>query len=403
MTSLVHFEYAPPRSWEQFEELCADLFEAMWRDPNVVRHGRAGQVQNGVDIIAARGSIFPVGLQCKKKSQWPEKELKIAEVMSEIKKADGFTPSLKEFYILTTASTDAKLQKEIRKLNITRQQTGTFPVQILFWADIIRKVTLFSNVASKHFSSGSNANEFSPLLATWYIRAGKIELSGKEWANAVRKLAEDFYDWPTGHIVIRQRETDELIEEINKLETHSTQVNTQQTKLELRQKLRRMKENERYLQDILRDIILNKKLRFYIFDLYENEDDAPEILSSIIESRLSSADALLHLSKIKIYPPTPELLVGPRSSSSVSSSDLSVSIPDYEYMNIINIENDFSKKYYGNKICQVVSELPASVRRKFIIPALIGRLHRIMQEDKKTITELDISGYLDINSWKYEH
>ncbi|ODO76787.1 hypothetical protein BAY50_24555 [Klebsiella pneumoniae] len=43
MTRLIHFEYAPPRSWEQFEELCADLFEAMWSDPNIVIHGRAGQ------------------------------------------------------------------------------------------------------------------------------------------------------------------------------------------------------------------------------------------------------------------------------------------------------------------------------------------------------------------------
>jgi hypothetical protein len=67
MTGLVHFEYAPPRSWEQFEELCADLFEVMWSDPNLVRHGRAGQVQNGVDIIAAKGGLFPIGLQCKKK------------------------------------------------------------------------------------------------------------------------------------------------------------------------------------------------------------------------------------------------------------------------------------------------------------------------------------------------
>lgn len=112
MTGLVHFEYAPPRSWEQFEELCADLFEAMWSDPNIVRHGRAGQVQDGVDIIAGRGGIYPVGLQCKKKSKWPEKKTNLSEIMSEIEKAEKFTPQLKEFYILTTASSDAKLQKK---------------------------------------------------------------------------------------------------------------------------------------------------------------------------------------------------------------------------------------------------------------------------------------------------
>src|ERR1044072_594404 len=42
-----HADYAPPRSWEQFEELCADVFQSAWRDPALVRHGRAGQRQNG--------------------------------------------------------------------------------------------------------------------------------------------------------------------------------------------------------------------------------------------------------------------------------------------------------------------------------------------------------------------
>lgn len=75
MPELVYFEYPLPRSWEQFEELCADLFEAMWCNPGLVRHGRAGQPQFGVDIVAARGSINPVGLRCKKKYRWPVKLL----------------------------------------------------------------------------------------------------------------------------------------------------------------------------------------------------------------------------------------------------------------------------------------------------------------------------------------
>jgi hypothetical protein len=403
MTGLVHFEYAPPRSWEQFEELCADLFEAMWRDPNLVRHGRAGQVQDGVDIIAARGSIFPVGLQCKKKSTWPEKELKIAEVTSEINKADNFTPPLKELYILTTASADAKLQKEIRKLNISRERDGKFSVQVLFWGDLIRKIILFPIVARKHFAVSANTNEFSPLLATWYTSSGKVELPGEEWSIAVRELAEDFYDWPTGHVIIRQRETDKLIDNINSLELNLIQENSRNERLKLRQTLRRMKESERYLQDILHNIFLNKKLRFYVFDLNEDESDAPGILRAIIENALSSIDTSFKPTKIKLSPPTPELPIGLRSSFSISLGDLSVRIPDDEYVNILNTESNHPKKYYGNEICQVVSELPSSVKRKYVIPALINWLHRIMQDEKKTLEELDIAGYLDIYSWRYTY
>ena len=40
MTQHVHFEQAPPRSWDQFEELCADTFQEEWQDSTLVRHGR---------------------------------------------------------------------------------------------------------------------------------------------------------------------------------------------------------------------------------------------------------------------------------------------------------------------------------------------------------------------------
>jgi hypothetical protein len=54
----VHQEYAPPRSWEQFEELCADIFQSIFNDPTLVRNGRSGQRQNGVDIVCRDGAVL---------------------------------------------------------------------------------------------------------------------------------------------------------------------------------------------------------------------------------------------------------------------------------------------------------------------------------------------------------
>ena len=65
MSLHVHSEYAPPRSWEQFEELCADIFQSAWRDPALVRHGRAGQRQNGVDIVGRNGALYPIACSAK--------------------------------------------------------------------------------------------------------------------------------------------------------------------------------------------------------------------------------------------------------------------------------------------------------------------------------------------------
>ncbi|MFQ2522473.1 restriction endonuclease [Aeromonas caviae] len=403
MTALVHFEYPPPKSWEQFEELCADLFEAMWSDPALVRHGRAGQTQNGVDIVAARGGIFPVGLQCKKKSQWPIKNLNIAEVIYEIKEADKFTPMLEEFYILTTATSDAELQKKVWELNISRKNEGKFLVEVLFWPEIIRRVARFDHIARKHFPLGANKNEFSPLLATWYTRNGQIELSNTEWSLAVGEVGEDFYEWPTGHVVIRQRETDELIEELKKMERALTTTEARNAKIKLRRKLRYMNEIEIHLQDMIRMIFITERLKFYIYDLDENGADAPEILQSIIESELSPIINTFNLNKIRLYPPTPELLFGPCSSSSVTDCNLPINMPDDEYEKILEAEAAFPIKYYGNEMVKVVSELPNSVKRRFVIPAIIRRINRIMKEDRKTIEEMDIAGYLDLYQWKYKH
>lgn len=401
MAGLVHFEYAPPRSWEQFEELCADLFEAMWSDPNLARHGRAGQVQDGVDIVAARGSISPVGLQCKKKSKWPEKKIQFSEIISEIEKAEKFTPPLKEFYILTTALSDAKLQEKIRKLNSLRKRKGGFLVHILFWGEIVRKVALYPMVASKHFSVGTSPNDFSPLLSTWYTSGGKLELAGDEWLMAVSELFEDYYDWPTGHVIIRQRETDELIKVINEMEGVG-QDNIRMERLEHRKELRRMKEKERYLQEVIHNVCRNEKLNFYVFELNEDGIDASVILKNIIERSLSLTGISSGMNKIRVCPPTPERIEERGVSSRFYLSDLTVNMSEEEYKKILEAELDFPNKHYGNKMSNVVSELPCFIRRECVVPAIIIRLHRIIYEDKITLEELDAAGYLDIHSWKYE-
>src|SRR5579872_5079587 len=107
----VHVEQAPPRTWQQFEELCGDTFSALWSDPGLVRHGRGGQAQDGVDFYGKHGTRWPVGLQCKRKSKWPVTSLTVAEIDKEVAAALKFRPKLKSFYILTTAPEDKTLLK----------------------------------------------------------------------------------------------------------------------------------------------------------------------------------------------------------------------------------------------------------------------------------------------------
>ena len=56
MPTIASSELPVPKSWDEFEDICADLFSRIWNDHNVVRYGRMGQRQNGVDIRGRLGS-----------------------------------------------------------------------------------------------------------------------------------------------------------------------------------------------------------------------------------------------------------------------------------------------------------------------------------------------------------
>jgi hypothetical protein len=101
-------ELNPPLSWDEFEDICADLFTREWNDPNVIRYGRQGQRQNGVDIKGIESGL-DVGAQCKKKGRWPPKKLTTADIDKEVSEALKFTPKLTKYIIATTAESDHKI------------------------------------------------------------------------------------------------------------------------------------------------------------------------------------------------------------------------------------------------------------------------------------------------------
>jgi hypothetical protein len=61
----------------------------------LVRHGRAGQRQHGVDIVGKNEAIWPVGIQCKRKSVWPVSVVTTHDLDKEVEKAKEFKLTLK--------------------------------------------------------------------------------------------------------------------------------------------------------------------------------------------------------------------------------------------------------------------------------------------------------------------
>lgn len=152
MTEFSNRQISPPKDWDTFEDLCADLWTKILNDPDVTRHGRNGQRQHGVDVYGQENSNGSyVGIQCKGKNgnygvQVTEKELR-----NEAIKAEKFSPRLSKFILVSTAPHDAPIQAVARQLSTDYEEKGLFKVVYFGWDEIHRKLSNHPDLIDKHY------------------------------------------------------------------------------------------------------------------------------------------------------------------------------------------------------------------------------------------------------------
>ena len=144
--SLPTKQYPPPGTWEEFESLCADLYELVWKDPATERHGRQGQPQAGVDIYGRPDGKSYTGVQCKKKDIWPAKDLTTDEIDEEVEKAKTWQPGLKHFIIATTAPNDKTVQAHVRAITDAHKKKKLFSVSVASWNEITRRLARYQEL-----------------------------------------------------------------------------------------------------------------------------------------------------------------------------------------------------------------------------------------------------------------
>lgn len=148
MPSFTTAKLPEPKSWDEFEDIVSDIIQIAWKDPFAFRNGRQGQKQEGVDIYGKpyyfNGEY--AGVQCKNTETISKKEIE-----EEIKKAEEFKPTLKEFIIATTSKRDSSTQEEVRLIDRERVGENKFSVRILFWEDLCLKLAENEELMIKHF------------------------------------------------------------------------------------------------------------------------------------------------------------------------------------------------------------------------------------------------------------
>lgn len=151
MPTLATSQLLPPKSWDEFEDICADLFALEWGDRNVVRHGRQGQRQSAVDIYGRNSQGGYVGVQCKGKRRWPPANLTSREIDEEVGAALKFHPPLAQLIFATTALDDAATQAHARAITERHEQGGLFSVHVFGWAELTRRLVNHPELARKYF------------------------------------------------------------------------------------------------------------------------------------------------------------------------------------------------------------------------------------------------------------
>jgi hypothetical protein len=384
----VHADYAPPRSWEQFEELCADVFQSAWRDPALVRNGRAGQRQHGVDIVACNGAVYPIGLQCKKRNIWPVSKLTTAEIDTEVAKALNFKPPLKAFFVLTTAPDDANLFNHVRKINERHQKDNLFEVVLLGWNEIVRRATIDSSVADKHFGPAGGGAPRSPLLATWIMYDGKLEKTRDELALSVTELVQDLHDWPTGHFVIRQRESDEIRKKLRIYEGRGLSTAERRARVALRKELHALTDAEDRAVRAVNLMITDPELSAWFLKVWEPYGDLPLAIEAFVNNELRP--------ELVNNPPYATLRMSPprdperRCSTGLSEQEAS------------SIQSLIHKrmKLFGKPATDTVAELPDEIRARKATPRIIrGIVEFSSSEWRLSWDQIQHMGALDIGDW----
>ena len=141
----------PPKTWEQFEDLCLALFRAVWQDAAAQKNGGQGQQQLGVDIFginhAQDGGLW--GVQC---IAMPDgQSVGVARINQALAKADQFRPKLAGFIVATNSLADGRVLQHCKISSNERAVQGLFPVLVFDWGQIQTLLRSNPQVAKKFY------------------------------------------------------------------------------------------------------------------------------------------------------------------------------------------------------------------------------------------------------------
>jgi hypothetical protein len=311
------------------------------------------------------------------------------QIDEEIDEALKFKPALKAFYILTTAPDDAALQDHVRKVNEKHEKQNLFSVVLLGWTEIIRRVSLYPQVADKHFAFSGGSVPSSPLLATWMMSKGKLLKTGDEFEICVHELIQDLHDWPHGHVVIRQRESDDLLERLRAFEGRSLSLRDRKERIRLREELRVLSDAEKNAERAIRLMLTEPEVSVWLLKIWE--DGVSLAIEGFVNNHLRPWRDHSHACDLYLR------MSPPGDSERTCSACLSRK----DVSSIMDIMRK-RQAMYGKTLTDKVGDLPSDIRSRVAVPRIIRGILEFLDEDRLTWNQIRGMRALSIGDWTIE-
>ena len=128
-----------PVQQHAFEQICTYLMSHLvgkntGYDVTYKILGGRGQPQWGLDVVTDHPRFAALVGQCKHKQ--PGSKLAYGEVLQELNKSDRYERPIDRFFFLTNSERDSQLQTKLVGYEHRRPDGTTFPVQLIYWADL---------------------------------------------------------------------------------------------------------------------------------------------------------------------------------------------------------------------------------------------------------------------------
>ena len=176
-----------PNSDDEFDDMVADALAIRFGNASLVRFGRRGQRQQGIDgldptVPLAQATVWQSTLQ---------KERVVEKIEADLSRVDpGLAAQPRLFVAALGINRDANVQARFLELMELRVRQGKCAVMPLFWEDVSGDLCSKDEIARKWFPT-----LFAPAAATAQGSSSEASRDAAYWESIVNRMVADWLNW----------------------------------------------------------------------------------------------------------------------------------------------------------------------------------------------------------------